>query len=122
MNAVIGITNWSTTRDELRAIAERVDAGERLPQADYRLNFASPVDLLTELPPKRLQTLREIKSGGPLSIYALAKRLQRNYSNVHADVGRLAALGLVEKEAAGNVFVPFDDVVVQVDASLLVAA
>lgn len=122
MNAVIGITNWSETRENLRTIAARVDAGERLPPADYRLNFASPVDLLNELPPKRLLVLRAIKAFGPLSVYRLANRLSRNYSNVHTDVARLIALGLVEKQASGNVFVPFDDVLVQVDASLLVAA
>jgi len=30
--------------------------------------------------------------------------------------------GLVEKDAAGRVFTPFDDVIVQVEASLLAAA
>lgn len=45
-----------------------------------------------------------------------------NYSNVHGDIQRLLALGLVEKNAAGQVLVPFDDIVVQVDASLMAAA
>jgi len=53
-----------------------------------------------ELPPKRLQILRELKSAGAFSVYALAKRLGRNYSNVHGDIQRLLALDLVEKNAA----------------------
>lgn len=122
MKAVIGISNWSQTRDELRALAKKIDAGKRLPKADYQLNFPSPVELLAELPPKRLQILRELKSAGALSVYALAKRLGRNYSNVHGDIQRLLALGLVEKNAAGQVLMPFDDIVVQVDASLMAAA
>ncbi len=92
------------------------------PKRTFSLIFPGPVELLAELPPKRLQILRELKSAGPLSVYALAKQLGRNYSNVHGDIQRLLALGLVEKNAAGQVLVPFDDIVVQVDASLMAAA
>ena len=122
MKAIIGITNWVDTKDALRELARHLDAGERLPDADYHLNFATPVESMAELPPKRLATLRAIKSIGSVSIYALAKHLGRNYSNVHADVQRLLEHGLVAKDAAGRVFMPFDDVIVQVDASLLEAA
>ena len=122
MKAVIGISNWGQTRDALRKLAKKIDAGKRLPEADYQLDFPSPVELLAELPPKRLQILRELKSAGPLSVYALAKQLGRNYSNVHGDIQRLLALGRVEKNTAGQVLVPFDDIVVQVDASLMAAA
>lgn len=122
MKAVIGISSWDQTRNELRKLAKKIDAGKRLPEADYQLDFPSPVELLAELPPKRLQILRELKSVGPLSIYALARQLGRNYSNVHGDIQRLHALGLVEKNEAGQVLMPFDDIVVQVDASLMAAA
>jgi predicted transcriptional regulator len=122
VKAVIGISNWNQTRDELRKLAKKIDAGKRLPEADYQLDFPSPVELLAELPPKRLQILRELKSVGPMSVYALAKRLGRNYSNVHSDIQRLLALGLVDKNSAGQVLMPFDDIVVQVDASLVAAA
>lgn len=122
MKAVIGVSNWGQTRDALRKLAKKIDAGKRLPEADYQLDFPSPVELLAELPPKRLQILRELKSAGPSSVYALARQLGRNYSNVHGDIQRLLALGLVEKNTAGQVLVPFDDIVVQVDASLMAAA
>jgi len=122
MKAIIGITRWDDTKNELLALARRVDAGERLPAADYHLNFATPGELLGELPPKRLATLRAIKAAGAVSIYALAKRLGRNYSNVHTDVQRLIEHGLVRKDADGRVFMPFEDVIVQVEASLLEAA
>ena len=57
-----------------------------------------------------------------MSVYALAKQLGRNYSNVHGDIQRLLALDLVAKNSDGQVFVPFDDIVVQIDASLMAAA
>jgi len=122
MKAIIGIANWDTSCGELRDLARRVDAGERLPEADYHLNFPDPLALLSALPPKRLATLRAIKASEPLTIYALAKRLGRNYSNVHADVQQLLGLGLVEKDHDQRLIVPFDDVRVEADASLMAAA
>lgn len=120
--AIIGITDWSKAREGLLDLAARLEAGADLAPADYRLNFASAAQLLSELPPRRLDTLREVKRAGPVSIYAVAKALSRNYSNVHADVQKLIEHGLVEKDGSGRVFVPWEDVVVRVDASLLQAA
>lgn len=120
--AIIGISDWSKARAGLLDLAIQLEAGAALPPADYRLNFASAAQLLSELPPRRLDTLREVKRAGPVSIYAVAKALGRNYSNVHADVQKLIEHGLVEKNADGQVLVPWDDVVVRVDASLLQAA
>jgi predicted transcriptional regulator len=120
--AIIGITDWGKTKAQLLDMAAQIDAGERFPPADYHLNFASAAQLLAELPPRRLDTLRAIKQRGPASIYAIAKALERNYSNVYADVQKLVEHGLVEKDDAGRVFVPWDDVLVKVNASLLSAA
>jgi len=120
--AIIGISDWSKTREGLLDLAVRMEADDDLAPADYRLNFASAAQLLSELPPRRLDTLREVKRAGPVSIYAVAKALSRNYSNVHADVQKLIEHGLVEKDGSGRVFVPWADVVVRVDASLLQAA
>ena len=57
-----------------------------------------------------------------MSIYALAKHLGRNYSNIHTDVARLIELGLVDKDADGRVLMPWEDVVVRVDSSIMAAA
>lgn len=122
MKAVIGISSWNQTRSELRTLAKKIDAGKRLPEADYQLDFPTPMELLAELPPKGLQLLRALKAAGPMSVYALAKQLGRNYSNVHGDIQRLLALDLVAKNPDGQVLVPFDDIVVQIDASLMAAA
>ena len=120
--AIIGITDWAATQAQVLDVARRIDAGEQPPEGDYHLGFADAAQLLAELPPRRLDTLRAIKRLGPVSIYAVAKALGRNYSNVHADVQKLIEHGLVEKDEGGHVFVPFDDVLVRVNASLLEAA
>ncbi len=63
--------------------------------------------LLKALTPARWQLLERLAAEGPLSVYALAKRLQRDYKNVHTDVGQLGALGLIERRGA-RVAVPWD--------------
>lgn len=93
-----------------RALARRADAGERLPEADFHLSFADGAHLLAEFTPVRLRLIEALKSSGPVTIYALAKRLKRNYSNVHQDVTRLMEHGLVAKDKAGRVFVPWADI------------
>ena len=70
---------------------------------------------LTDLPrltkilsPARWALLEALRRHGPFSIYELARRLQRNYKNVHTDVTQLAALGLVERASDNRVLVPWE--------------
>jgi len=56
--------------------------------------------LLKALTPTRWQLLERLAAEGPCSVYALAKRLQRDYKNVHTDVVQLVALGLIERREA----------------------
>lgn len=60
------------------------------------------------LSPARWALLGALRRHGPLSIYELARRLQRNYKNVHTDVTQLAALGLVERASDNRVLVPWE--------------
>ena len=53
------------------------------------------------LSPARWELMRTLKENGPSSVYELAKRLQRDYKNVHTDVSQLAALGLIERTSGG---------------------
>jgi predicted transcriptional regulator len=114
--AIISISDWTLTGQSLRALARRLDTGERLPDADYHLNFATPSQLFSEVTPKRLELLYHLKQNNPMTVYRLAKETGRNYSNVHTDVARLLELELVEKDAKGRVFVPWEDI--EIHASL----
>ncbi len=119
MKAIIGVQSLDGFFLEGRDFARRVDAGEKMHEADFELSFATPAQLVSELLPKRMDLLRALKNAGPLSIRALAKLLGRNYSNVHADVRRLIEHRLMEKDAGDHVLVPWDDVVVRMEASLM---
>ncbi len=66
--------------------------------------------LLHALTPSRWTLLERLRADGPLTVYELAKRLARDYKNVHTDVKRLAGLGLVERSGDGRVVVAWDAV------------
>jgi predicted transcriptional regulator len=72
------------------------------------LSLADLPLLLRTLTPARWEVLDRLRESGPLSVYELAKRLQRDYKNVHTDVARLAEIGLIDKGADGGVSVPWD--------------
>ena len=74
------------------------------------LSFADLPLLLKTLTPARWELLARLRKEGPLSIYQLAKRLGRDYKNVHTDVARLIELGLVAKGADSRVAVAWDAV------------
>ena len=74
------------------------------------LSFADLPLLLKNLSPARWELLARLRKEGPLSIYQLAKRLGRDYKNVHTDVARLIELGLVAKDVDAKVGVTWDAV------------
>ena len=51
----------------------------------------------------------------------MAKHLALNYRNVHTGVTKLLELGIVEKDEAGKVFVPWDKVDLQFPLQRLAA-
>ena len=61
------------------------------------LSFESLPLLLKTLSPARWSLLERLAAAGPLSIYQLAKLLQRDYKNVHTDVPQLSRLGLIQR-------------------------
>lgn len=79
-------------------------------EADLVLTFREAVRAFQSLAPKRMRTLEVLRATGAQTMYALAKRLKRNYSNVHTDIKVLSGFGLVEKDAEGRVLVPWDSV------------
>jgi len=85
-------------------------SGRAAPASLAVLSFASLPLLMKNLTPARWDLLKQLKSTGPLTIFALAKHLQRDYKNVHTDVARLVELGLIEKTGESLVRVAWDTV------------
>jgi len=97
---------------DARDALDRFEAGwNRRTEGRNPLHVLSMVDLpllVRTLTPARWMLLDHLRGAGPLTIYELAKRLERDYKNVHTDVARLAQIGLIEKAADGRVSVPWD--------------
>lgn len=109
MKAVIEIAPrgsvFKTARRQLKAAEARPGFG-----ADFHLSFESARTLFAELTPARIDLLEALRRFGPCSVYALAKEVERNYSNVHTDVAKLEEHGLVKRTPEDAVFVPFESV------------
>lgn len=93
--------------DRFEAAWNRVAEG-RARKSLHVLTLGNLPLLLKTLSPARWHLLAELRKAGPLSIYELARRLQRNYKNVHTDVTQLASLGLIERASDNRVTVPWD--------------
>ena len=86
-----------------RLEGRKVTALQVLSMADLPL-------LLRTLTPARWALLERLREAGKLSIYELAKRLDRDYKNVHTDVTALVKIGLIERADNARVGVPWDGV------------
>ncbi|MHB1943271.1 MAG: HVO_A0114 family putative DNA-binding protein [Acidiferrobacteraceae bacterium] len=73
------------------------------------ITFATPETMLKTLSSKRWELVVTLLAQGPMSIRALARQVDRDVKNVHADVVALKETGLVEDHKAG-VWVPFDEI------------
>ena len=82
-------------------------SGRNAPAPLALLSFADLPLLAKTLTPARWELLKQLKDAGPLTIFALAKQLGRDYKNVHTDVTRLVEMKLVERAEDGRVSVPW---------------
>lgn len=60
------------------------------------LSFETPELMREMLTKERLRILKAVREKEPKTIYALAKLMQRPYSNVFNDVKKLAEMGLMD--------------------------
>jgi len=75
-------------------------SGRKPPEPLALLSFADLPLLVKTLTPARWDLLGRLAKAGPMTVYALAKLLERDYKNVHTDVSRLVELGLIERTEA----------------------
>jgi predicted transcriptional regulator len=92
--------------DRFEAAWHRVQEGRAMRPLEI-LSFQDLPLLIRTLSPARWALLESLRKE-PCTIYALARRVQRDYKNVHTDVTQLAALGLIERQDDGRVAVVWD--------------
>ena len=90
---------------EAESSRQFIDAWHRAEQGESfqerRLAFESWDALARVLTRKRMELLRYVRRNKVTSIRSLAKALDRDYSNVHADVKALASAGPLDATARG---------------------
>jgi predicted transcriptional regulator len=100
------------TRGDLERWANSLDlafkGGEVTPY--FGIGFETMAQFGAIFTPKRWELIEALKASGPLSIYALAKQLNRHYRNVHKDVTALTEWLVIEKDDDNKVFVPWDEI------------
>ncbi|HWA36593.1 MAG TPA: MarR family transcriptional regulator [Burkholderiales bacterium] len=95
--------------DRFEAAWNRAAQGERL--RSYHVLSVEDLPALTRaLSPARWDLLKCLRERGACSVYELARRLGRNYKNVHTDVAALTDAGVLARNGEGKVAVPWDAV------------
>lgn len=107
MKAVIEVAKRGSA---IRTARSQIAAARKGKSPDFHLCFETARSLFAELTPARVDLLDTLRKVGPCSVYALAKAAERNYSNVHTDVGRLEELGLIERTEGDAILVPYESV------------
>lgn len=105
--------------NEFKDIWKRHEQGEKLDTPIETLRFENTFTLMKTLTPRRLELLQQLHSLGKMSIRALAKKLEREYSNVHQDVKALHHVGLVLQDKTGKYSVPWDKIVTEIPMTIV---
>ena len=119
LNIVVGEAE-AVARERMLAHARKIDAGEAV-EPLCEVGFTRMTQMFAVFSPKRWELVEALKATGAQSIYALAKRLDRHYRNVHQDVTMLSEWLVIEKDASGKVFVPWDEIDLQFPLQRLAA-
>lgn len=86
----------------------------RTPAPYFGIGFADMEQLFAVFSPRRWELLAVLRAEGPMTIAELARRLHRDYKNVHADVSKLAEWRTVAKDERGLIFAPYSEIKVDV--------
>lgn len=93
------------------ATMHALERGERV-RPYFGVSFEQGGQMLAAFTPKRWELIATLREAGPLTVAELARRLGRNYKNVHADVAQLAQWLAIERAEDGRVSVPWSEIVV----------
>jgi predicted transcriptional regulator len=111
---LIAVRNDRQTANEIIDTWHRSKKGLTPEQPLQRLYFDDVETLWKSLTHKRMHLLQILRQSGPLSIRKLAATLNRDYKNVHSDIAKLKALGLVKLDKDELYFVPWDLIDLQI--------
>lgn len=112
--AVLRVRVGEDVRANLARAQEAMEALQRgkRPKAHFAVGFAEVGQMLAVFTPKRWELIAKLREIGPVTTAQLARTLERDYRNVHADVAALSEWMAVQRDEDGLVSVPWAEIVV----------
>lgn len=112
--AVLNVIVGESLADNLARARSAMEALQRskTPRPHFGVGFAEVGQMLAVFTPKRWELLARLRETGPLTTAELARKLDRDYKNVHADVAALSEWLAVQRTEDGRVHVPWSEIVV----------
>jgi predicted transcriptional regulator len=104
-----------------REAMEALQQGRR-PKSHFAVGFAEVGQMLAVFTPKRWELIAKLREIGPVTTAQLARTLERDYKNVHADVAALSEWLAVQRDDEGRVFVPWSEIIVDMKLPAQLAA
>ena len=113
---ILNVTVGEPLESSLARAAQTMEALERgeTPAPYFSIGFSNIGQLLATFTPRRWDLLAVLREGGPMTIAELARRLKRDYKNVHGDVEKLSEWQAVERDEKGRAVAPYSEIVVDV--------
>jgi len=97
-------------------VMESLEQGKKI-KPQQVVGFNDVFSMSSVFTQKRWELITTLRDSGPMKISNLAKKLSRNYKNIHDDVALLMQWGIIEKDALNNVVMPFDELMFDVKLS-----
>jgi predicted transcriptional regulator len=109
--------NLARAREAMEALQQ-----SRRPKPHFAVGFAEVGQMLAVFTPKRWELIAKLREIGPVSTAQLARTLERDYKNVHADVAALSEWLAVQRGEDGLVSVPWAEIIVDMKLPAQLAA
>lgn len=109
----VNVESLASSLERAAKVMEALEQGKKVKQQEG-IGFANVASMLSLFTPKRWELIETLRSSGAMSVYALAKMLNRNYKNVHTDVAGLIEWGILKKNERKLVYVPYSELVFDV--------
>jgi predicted transcriptional regulator len=91
-------------------------------EAAARVDFVSLDDAWRVLSRNRRHILRAMAGAGPLAVREIARRVERDLRAVHSDLQHLSQAGVIDKDEAGRLILPYDTITFDVTLDARAAA
>ena len=110
----VKVSSFDEALASFKEVWEKAEAGEKLPEPIEIVGFENASLLMKTLTPRRLELLQKLHAIGASSVRALAKELERDYSNVHQDIKILNQAGLLLQDKKGHYSMPWDKIITEI--------